>query len=165
MDTPNKPNSNVQQNPDTPSVLQPEMSKKKGSKKPLLIILVVIVVLGVVTFALTRNSKSSNPASPAAHNATPTVKQSAKVSINASGFIPATIEVAPGTQVTWTNSDKSSHQVAADPYPKNDSIPGFNSNMVLNSNESFSFTFEKAGTYRYHDNMHPLDLHGIVIVK
>jgi cytoskeletal protein RodZ len=129
MDTPNKPNSNVQQNPDTPSVLQPEMSKKKGSKKPLLIILVVIVVLGVITFALTRNSKPSNPASPAAHNATPTVKQSAKVSI------------------------------------KNDSIPGFNSNMVLNSNESFSFTFEKAGTYRYHDNMHPLDLHGIVIVK
>ena len=90
---------------------------------------------------------------------------SAAVSITASGFVPNTIFVKPGTRVSWTNQDAKAHQLAADPYPRDDSIPNFNNELVLQANDSYSFVFSKTGTYHYHDQLNPFKLTGTVIVN
>ena len=71
-------------------------------------------------------------------------------------FKPKRIEVAVGERVTWRNAGKVGHTVTADKSQVADrslvSIPGgtkeWDSGLV-NGGQSFSRTFERAGTYRY----------------
>ena len=69
-----------------------------------------------------------------------------KVQISGFAFKPSTLEVKAGTTVTWTNEDGASHTVAAD--------DGSFTSETLNQGESFSFTFDKAGSYSYHCGVH-----------
>ena len=70
------------------------------------------------------------------------------VTIDNYTFSPATLTVPVGTTVTWTNRDFEVHTVTADDTP-----PTFKS-AGLDTDDSFSFTFNKAGTYSYHCSLH-----------
>ena len=72
-----------------------------------------------------------------------------KVNIYGSGFSPKSVTVAAGDTVTWTNKDNADHQIVAD--------KGSFVSAILKSNklESYSFTFQVAGTYAYHDGLYP----------
>ena len=89
----------------------------------------------------------------------------AKMDISQSGFTPQTLIVKPGTEVTWTNSDGQPHKVAADPYPADNSIPGFDSTQLLQKGDSYSFSFQKVGTYHVHDESDPLKLNATITVE
>jgi plastocyanin len=144
---------------------EPNPDSKK-SKNTLIIVTIAIMVVVGVSFLVSKVSKSdSNSTTSNSAKVNANVIPSAKVSITSSGFNPATLEVNAGTQVSWTNTTDSTQQVAADPHALHNSIPDFNSKIVLNPNESYSYTFKKAGTYHYHDEMHPLNWLGIVVVK
>lgn len=144
---------------------------KVGRHKSYLFVLgllVIIMVIGLIV-GLTHHKGTTPPASSSsgntANNAVVTNGNVAKVAITSSGFIPAVIQVAPGTLVTWTNNDTSSHQVASDPYPQDNNLAGFKSPTALSQNDSYSFTFERTGTFTYHDDLNPFKLTGTVIVK
>jgi len=62
-------------------------------------------------------------------------------------FQPASITVAVGSTVTWTNKDSASHTVTAD--------DGSFDSKPIASGSTFSQTFTKAGTYAYHCAIHP----------
>src|SRR5215510_1435242 len=70
-----------------------------------------------------------------------------EVKIDNFSFSPATLEVKAGTRVTWTNADDIPHTVVSD-----DKI--FKS-KALDTDEKFSFTFDKPGTYPYFCSLHP----------
>jgi amicyanin len=72
-------------------------------------------------------------------------------------FNAPTVTVAPGTTVTWVNEDDIPHTVVSDDKKT------FRS-KVLDSGESFSFTFTVAGTYGYFCSIHP-HMTGKVVVK
>src|SRR3990167_5678875 len=154
-------------NPDTPdsqpptSSQTPEVTRSpKNSMKRILIAITVVFVLLITAYAITASMSKNKTTTP-----TNTKIETAAVSITSSGFEPATIQIKPDTQVTWTNTDTADHQVAADPYPKNDSIPGFHSGVIIQKGDTISFIFTKAGTYSYHDEKKPMDLKGTVVVK
>jgi plastocyanin len=69
-------------------------------------------------------------------------------------FEPATIEVSAGATVTWTNDDNFTHTVEVEGGDDHEVEPG----------ETYSTTFERAGTYRYVCTLHP-DMDGEVIVR
>jgi len=71
-------------------------------------------------------------------------------------FGPEALTVSVGTTVTWVNQDDIPHTVVA-----NDK--SFKS-KVLDSDETFSFTFTKPGEYGYFCSLHP-HMVGKVIVK
>ena len=71
------------------------------------------------------------------------------VTIDNYSFSPGSLTVPAGTTVTWTNRDGEVHTVVAD-----DSAPSFKS-AGLDTDDSFSFTFNKPGTYAYHCSLHP----------
>jgi amicyanin len=71
-------------------------------------------------------------------------------------FTPATITVPAGTAVTWINGDDIPHTVTA---ANND----FRS-KVMDTDQQYSFTFTKPGTYEYFCSLHP-HMQGRVIVK
>jgi plastocyanin len=71
-------------------------------------------------------------------------------------FGPQTLTVPVGTTVTWTNSDDIPHTSV--------STEGVFKSKVLDTDEKFSFTFTKAGTYPYYCTIHP-KMTGKVIVQ
>ena len=78
------------------------------------------------------------------------------VAIKATAFSPANITINTGTVVKWTNRDTKDHQVVAN--------NGSFASAVIKPGKSYSHTFNTAGTYRYHDALHPA-LTGRIIVK
>jgi plastocyanin len=81
-----------------------------------------------------------------------------EVKIDNFTFGPAALTVAVGTTVTWTNKDDIPHTVVSTDDPK-----AFKS-KVLDTDEKFSFTFSKAGTYPYFCSIHP-KMTGKVVVQ
>lgn len=72
-----------------------------------------------------------------------------EVKIDNFSFGPSTLTVSVGTTVTWTNRDDIPHTVVSSDDPK-----VFKS-KVLDTDEKFSFKFEKAGAYPYFCSIHP----------
>ena len=79
------------------------------------------------------------------------------IAIHNYSFSPRTLTVPEGATVTWTNRDFDVHTVVAD-----DSPPTFKS-TGLDTDDSFSFTFTEAGTYRYFCSVHP-HMTGTIVV-
>lgn len=75
------------------------------------------------------------------------------VAIQNSAFSPATITVKKGTTVTWTNQDSMGHNVVADDASNSGGLP--TAADLLSKGESFSHTFDTAGTFDYHCTPHP----------
>ena len=123
-----------------------------------LIIAFVVIVVALVGFLYFNKQKSTGS------KTTTQPVTVAAVSITKDGFVPATIQIKKGSQVTWTNNDTNPHQVVTDPHPTHTNLKGLNSDS-LGQGESFTFTFEKSGTFTYHDEMNPLNIKGAVIVK
>jgi len=71
-------------------------------------------------------------------------------------FSVATLEVAAGTTVTWTNHDDVPHTVVS-------TTKAFKS-APLDTGDSFSFTFKEAGTFPYFCSLHP-HMTASVVVK
>lgn len=62
-------------------------------------------------------------------------------------FSPQTINVAKGTTVVWINRDDTPHRIVAVQH-------GFKS-PVLDTDETFRWTFTEAGDFAYFCSMHP----------
>jgi LPXTG-motif cell wall-anchored protein len=82
--------------------------------------------------------------------------QTMTVSIEDFFFSPANMTVAPGTTVTWVNNGQAPHTSTAD--------DGAWDSGTLQPGESFSFTFDQAGTYTYLCSIHP-DMTGAITVS
>lgn len=75
------------------------------------------------------------------------------ITIQNYAFSPPSVTIPVGTTVTWTNLDRVSHTIV------NSGTSQFGIGQVFKSNplgpgETFSFTFDKAGTYPYHCSIH-----------
>ena len=82
--------------------------------------------------------------------------ETAEVKIDNFSFGPAALTVPVGTTVSWTNRDDIPHTVV--------STDGVFKSKVLDTDEKFSFTFNKAGSYPYFCSIHP-KMTGKVIVQ
>jgi amicyanin len=92
------------------------------------------------------SNTSQNNSSTNAANAVATDQ----VEIENYSFTPAVIKVKVGTKVTWTNKDSVQHNIVADT-----ASPDAPDGDLIAKGESYSFTFNKAGTYTYHCSPHP----------
>lgn len=72
-----------------------------------------------------------------------------EVVIDNFAFGPDTLTVPRGTKVTWTNKDDDPHTVVSDGDPRLFKSP------ALDTDESFAFTFNEAGTFKYFCTIHP----------
>jgi plastocyanin len=76
------------------------------------------------------------------------------VAISGFAFNPANLTIERGTKVTWTNNDQVLHSIKSE---------SFNSDLFGNG-ESYSMTFNDAGTFNYECGPHPV-MTGQLIVK
>src|SRR5258706_10402659 len=96
----------------------------------------VLMAIGIAAAAFMGGGARSLLAS-----AGPPPASNVEVKIDNFSFGPATVTVAAGTTVTWTNCDDIPHTWGSDEKV-------FKS-YVMDKDEKFSFTFAKPGTYTY----------------
>ena len=111
-------------------------------------VLFLVAVVGV-TLLVNHNSSPKNTV--------------AAVTITDRGFIPATLTVHAGTRIIWTNTGATLHQVASNPFPTDNGLPGLKS-AILNNTQAYSFTAGRAGTFGYHDQLDPT-MNGTIVVE
>ena len=79
-----------------------------------------------------------------------------EVKIDNFSFSTPSLTVKAGTEVTWVNRDDIPHTVASE--------DGVFRSKALDTDDKYSFKFEKPGTYRYFCSIHP-KMTGEVVVK
>lgn len=126
----------------------------KSIKTPYLVFAIVIILFGA--FFVINSSDSGNQEN--SNNNTSNTESSKKeqpgqneVYISDFAFNPSKITVKKGTTVKWTNKDDARHDVT----PDKDSKENFTASELMARDESYSYTFEKAGVYSYHCSPHP----------
>lgn len=131
-----------------------------------IIIVAVVVIVGAVLYFVSKNNSTSNSGSSSQRasmsnqpekSATANPQAADKVTIQGMAFNPAAITVKKGTTVTWTNEDPVSHTVT-----ETDGQDGPNS-ATLSKGHTYTFTYDTAGTFKYHCSIHP-DMTGTVTV-
>lgn len=85
----------------------------------------------------------------------------AAVTITHAGFSPSTVSVKRGQAVIWTNTDVAPHGIISSAQGSDD----FKTVQNLSQNDSYTYVFDKAGNYTYHDSLNPTTLSGTVVVK
>lgn len=79
-----------------------------------------------------------------------------QVNIGNFSFSPATLTVPAGARVTWTNKDDVPHTIVS----TNNAFPN---SPALDTEESFSHAFAKAGAYDYFCSVHPKMVGKVVV--
>jgi plastocyanin len=118
------------------------MTKKTVCLASLALPVAIAMMLLAASFGATANAEPSAPV--------------AAVKIDNFVFGPQTLTVPVGTTVVWTNSDDIPHTSV--------STEGVFKSKVLDTDEKFSYTFTKPGTYPYYCTIHP-KMTGTVLVK
>ena len=130
------------------------------NKNYLFAIIAVVVVVAVGSYALTAKKSDTTTPTPTptpSASATATASASAStdttspvnVTISGYAFAPTSITIKKGTTVTWTNQDSVKHTVTTT------SGNGGPSSDLFGKGETFSYTFNDAGTYAYKCTPHP----------
>jgi plastocyanin len=83
----------------------------------------------------------------------------AQISIDNFNFTPSTLTVAAGTTVTWVNNDEEPHTIVNVGQPTRVFKSG-----GLDGGDTYSFVFDKPGTYDYICSIHP-HMSGQIVVK
>src|ERR1700686_2258177 len=109
--------------------------------------LVAPVTIALLLLFAGSPSAAANDQPPAAN---------AEVKIDNFSFGPETLTVPVGATVTWTNKDDIPHTTV--------STDGAFKSKVMDTDEKFSYTFTKAGTYSYFCSVHP-KMTGMVVVQ
>jgi plastocyanin len=132
--------------------------------KPVVFGIVVVIIALAGGGFLLANKNSNNKPTPAATSTMSNMNTSGEesadksdlgssstnqVNIKSFAFNPANITVKVGTTVTWTNNDSATHTVT-----ETDGQNGPNSGN-LEPGKSFTFTYDTAGTFKYHCAIHP----------
>ncbi len=84
-------------------------------------------------------------------------KSSVAIAIKDLKFSTPTVSVKKGTTITWTNKDGIGHTVTGDNGGPNSSL--------LTQDATYSYTFDKIGTYKYHCSPHPFMTGEVVVTE
>ncbi|MGB9124011.1 MAG: plastocyanin/azurin family copper-binding protein [Nitrosotalea sp.] len=111
-------------------------------------LLALVAILGVVpAFGQSANEIDMTPGAGASATA-------ACVAAN-NCFAPNPLNVAPGTTVTWKNTDTVSHYVTSGQPSDNTTGTVFDSGNLIKPGSTYQFTFANAGTFDYFCTVHP----------
>ena len=126
---------------------------------PLAGLMAAFVAMVVIGGARTQAAAAVPPSAQANFAASPASTEdqpAASIKIDNFTFAPAQLTVAAGTTVRWINKDDLPHNIVADD-------KSFKS-KPLDTDDAFTYTFTKPGTYKYFCGLHP-KMQGSVVVK
>ncbi|MBI2635587.1 MAG: hypothetical protein HYW79_03555 [Parcubacteria group bacterium] len=79
-------------------------------------------------------------------------------------FTPRELKIKKGDTVTWVNKSGILTWPASAMHPTHQVYPGFDALKGLGKEESYSFKFDRVGSWKYHDHLNPSST-GVVVVE
>jgi plastocyanin len=126
-------------------------ARRRSTRRPLFLAPLLAALCGLILAYGVASGARAEQAQAVTANA-----EAGVVKIGNFTFSPATLTVASGTTVTWTNEDDIPHTVAA----KNKAFRS----KTLDTDDKFTFTFAAPGEYDYFCSLHP-HMVGRIVVK
>jgi plastocyanin len=130
------------------------MRTRRAAAALAAILLVTVTLTACTSDSPATTTKAGTTATTAG---TPSSGAGMTISIKGFAFHPAELKVAVGSEVTVTNDDSPTHTWTADDKSSWDSGD-------LSPGKTFKHTFDKAGTFSYHCNIHQT-MKGTVVVS
>lgn len=124
--------------------------------KRSLAVLATAATIAACGSSSTSHTSTTRPSTPPTANSSTAAAKRATVSISDYAYHPASITVAPGAKVTFTNHDQTAHTATSQQL-------GFDTGTI-NPGQSATVTLDKPGTYTYYCQFHPF-MHGTIIVE
>lgn len=90
---------------------------------------------------------------------------SAEIVISDSGFTPKDVTIKKGGTMTFVNNSSKVRWPASAPHPTHTDYPGFDPLKGIAPGQSWSFTFEKTGTWKYHDHLQPTFFGSVTVTE
>jgi plastocyanin len=109
------------------------------------------------------SSISSTASASKASNASVSIVKGASSPSVSKTYDPSPLTITRGTMVVWTNKDSSLHTVTSG-LPEQGSVGTLFDSGIISPEQTFSYTFDKSGTFDYSCTLHPF-MHGQVVVK
>jgi plastocyanin len=107
-------------------------------------LIVATAMLGALGWT---NASNTRLVAGAARVQGPAKSQETVVKIDNFSYMPHDITVAAGTKIVWVNNDDIPHTVV--------STTDLFKSKALDTDDKFSFKFDKPGTYEYFCSIHP----------
>ena len=137
---------------------------KKGQLVTLVLIVAAAVVAGIVWAQSDKdgNSTSTNSTLPdsssdgSPQDGDPSSSETegdVTITYDGSGFSPSTVTVKAGDTVTFRNESTTEVWPASDVHPTHNDLPGFDALGGLGQGEEYSFTFDEAGEWNFHNHL------------
>ncbi len=112
---------------------------------------ILIICAGLAAIAAACNSKPVDQTTAITPPPPPIVQeQKLEVQMADTGFTPAKLSVKKGAKITFINTGLKAHWPAAGLHSSHDLV--YDSKKKINPGESFEFTMDKIGEYRFHDH-------------
>lgn len=115
------------------------------SKKVLILLLVIV---GGALVWYTKKSSDTLPQNETRESHT-------EVLMKTGMFDPSELTVETGTKVIFKNADENTHWPASNLHPTHGIYPEFDPKKAIGPGDEWSFTFDKAGKWKYHDHLFP----------
>ncbi len=117
----------------------------------------VKAVLSVLALVFTAAACNRNvPSSPA---------QTTEVIMSDSGFTPTEAVIKKGSVVTFINNSSKARWPASAPHPTHTDYPGFDPLRGIAVGQSWSFTFDQIGLWKYHDHLQPTMFGSVTVTE
>lgn len=124
-----------------------------NTKNTLFLISALVLILIAGFYFLT--SESDNTEAVKKESTCPEVKDTKVVEMAADSFRPETLTIQKCTRVVFENKDTKAHWPASNIHPIHGIYPEFDPQRAIAAGESWSFTFDQIGNWRYHDHLTP----------
>jgi plastocyanin len=140
------------------------------------IIAVLVLIVGVGSYLVLTSGESPMPTisssqSNARSNGEPSTPKAETVNVtyDNNGFEPKQITVAKGSSVNFANKTQMPMWIASAPHPEHTDYPELDAGLIEGDhiapgNPSFSFKFDKPGTWSYHNHSVP-EHQAVIVVK
>ncbi len=117
----------------------------------------------VTTTTTTTTVTETESKTPGTTDSSQMAKEEVAVKLTDKGFDPKTITIKVGTTVTWTNETDEQMWVASALHPTHLELPGFDQLTSSGKGSTYTYTFVKAGTWKYHNHVNASQF-GVVVV-
>ena len=133
------------------------------------IVILIIIIVGAY-FIIKGATKSSMPVLQVSENKTSVTKESV-ITYTDDGYSPSDLEITAGETVIFKNESQQSMWPASAMHPTHKDYPttggclgsAFDACMGVQPGDSWSFKFDIAGNWKYHDHLSPKNFGAIVV--
>jgi plastocyanin len=121
-------------------------------RKKIFVLVLILVIAAAILFLRSEDRPEIEPA--------------ATISITENGFIPYEVTIRKGDSVRFINDGEDGYVwPASDLHPTHELYPEFDPREPVGPGDSWTFTFERAGTWKMHDHLKSRSRGSIIVIE